>query len=240
MGITQSDLIIREAVRAGIKEIRDNPTLIDDMLAELLEDDLTKDRYGDMTVEACRNWFVNTKINVKFGLQVREADFPCVAIALAPTQEAESTLADIDMEDVSEEDPRDSTKHRQRFGLNANETYSLGCFAHGEPELCLFLYSILMFVLLRGKFQYLDQRGFFVSTFQTGALTPWEVSESGPEQIYTRSITLTGKVRHTWSGPSQGDVGEIYVNIPQATGTPITDITEFLAIQGNDILSGVK
>jgi hypothetical protein len=251
MGIVQSDIIIREAARAAIREMRQNPNLIDDMLAELRDDPLSSGKYGDLTIQQCKDWFTGTKINVKLGLQVVQADLPAVAIALGAAPEGETTLGDVDWDETSDIDPADPLSRRQRRGVTASETYTLGCFAHGEPEHCLFLYSVLLFGLMRVKDPYLDQRGFMVSTFTVGPLTQ---APADMEQVYVRTVSLTGKVRHTWpisNAPNAGRVIEtVDTNLPtnavveppgQAPKTIRSSVaTDLVALMDQDMLSGVR
>lgn len=248
VGIVQSDIIVREAVRAAIKEMRDNPSLIDDMLEDLPGDDLTAGRYGELTIQQCKNWFTKTKINVKLGLQVSQADLPAVAIALGAGPEAQATLGDVDWDQRIDVDPADPDSRRERRGVTATENYTLACFANGEPEYALFLYSVVLFALLRGKDRWLDQRGFLCSTFAVGALA--RPFDKDVENVYVRNITLTGSVRHTWPAGSGKVITEVETNLPtdavvEPPGKPVKTIlskvqTDLTLLLDQDMLSGVR
>lgn len=224
--------MIREAVKTALADFRRNPDLIDDVLEELRADSLTKDTYGDKTIDACRKWFSSSKVTVKLGLDISQGELPCIAISLSPSAEAESTIGDLDANGTLEVHPTDPTRSRRRYGVEVTETYTIGCFVHGEPEYVLFLYSLMMYGLLRVKFRLLDQRGFFATNIQSGALIRDSSSEA--ENIYSRSINITGRVRHSWADDWQGPVTEIDVNATPM-GTPRTD---FDALQETDILLG--
>jgi hypothetical protein len=216
------------------------------MLEELLSDPLTQDKYGDKTLKQCKDWFTKTKISVRLGLQVGQADLPCIAIALGSAPEGESTLSDIDWDSISQADIVDPNSFRPKFGVTANEQYTIACFVHSEVEYCLFLYSIMMYSLMQVKFRYLDQRGFMVSSFQVGPLTQVEGVEM--EQVYTRSLNLTGKVRHTWYDAldKSGTASEIIANMPPSAVVMtapnkqvISQISDIATLMNKDILSGV-
>lgn len=254
MGIVQSDLILREAVLAGLREIKANPGLIDMMLSELLEDTLTADRYGDRTIHQCKEWFTKTTIKVKLGMQVSQADLPCIAIALTSSPEAEATLGDEDTDLHPSTDPDDPSKQLTWRGVFANDSYTLACFVHGEPEYCLFLHSILLFTIFRVKDALLDQRGFMCNSYTVGPFI--RAQEDGPENMYSRSITLNGKVRHTWPvrvdcvNNSATVLTDVETNIvPDAVAEPVTGpqpviessyATDWANLQNQDILAGVK
>jgi hypothetical protein len=242
MGIVQSDLLIRSAIKAGIREIRDDPTLIDDMLVELLDDPLTKDVYGDLTIAECKKWFTTTDIKVKLGLLAQKTDLPCIAIGIADGTEAESTLGDLDWDGEMQDSTDDPTLQRARFGITFNERYVIQCAAHGEVEKCIFLYSIALFAILRVKNLYLEQRGYMVSKIQLGPLEG--VMEEGKELFYSRTISLVGKIRHTWPGDYGTKVTDITSNmVPSAVSYGNTiedDVLNLAELMDKDTLVGIR
>jgi hypothetical protein len=255
MGIIQSDILIREAVIVGIKEMRFDDSLIDDMLAELLTDDLSSAKYGDKTIQQCKDWFTKTTIRVKLGLQVVQADLPCVAIALGTSPEAEATIGDVDFDQEPSVDADEPAKRKTWRAVMANDSYTLACFVHGEPEFALFLHSILLFTILRVKDAFLDQRGFMCNSFTVGPLARAEGID-GTENIYSRAITLNGKVRHSWpvrvdsTHSSAATIDEVDSNmVPDAVAEPgngttptiESSVTTDLAnLMDQDILLGIK
>lgn len=75
------------------------------------------------------------------------------------------------------------------------ETYTIQSAVVGEPESAIWLHSVLMFCMLRYKQNYLEARGFTSTTISTG---PLEKLPTGEENIFGRSITISGFVRHSW------------------------------------------
>lgn len=198
-GIFQGDLVIRSAVIVALQELRDNPTLIQDALASLPQDDLTSQRYGDKTVQQCVDWFTNTKIPVKLGLNLSMLSSPCIAIELNNQDEAESTIGDVNYE-ASEPDPYNPGLFRKLASLQARESYNVTVLVQGEPELMLFLYTLVLFGLLRHKEDLLDDRGYNRLTFSVGVAAKLD-EVPGAEQFFLRAIRLNGYSRHCYPVP---------------------------------------
>ena len=95
LGIFQSDLIIRSAVIAAIRDLRANPFLLDYAFASLPADTLTAGVYGASQVQKAKDWFLKTEINIYLNVNMNQVKFPCVSIALANSVEEENTLGDI-------------------------------------------------------------------------------------------------------------------------------------------------
>lgn len=94
LGIFQGDLIIRSALIEGLADLRRNPYLLDYVFASLPKDDLTADTYGQKEVDQAKKWFLATNIPVVLNIRIDEAKFPCLAIMLGESSEAENTLSD--------------------------------------------------------------------------------------------------------------------------------------------------
>lgn len=76
------------------------------------------------------------------------------------------------------------------------ETYSIGCHAHGDPSLTLFLYNLVKYALLRYRESLFEQ-----FNFQLGTITASDTIENdafGADDVYSRFITLSGQVEEYW------------------------------------------
>lgn len=78
-----------------MKRLRDNPKLLDDIFQSLVEDDQTKDAYGEKQVAQAKQWFLTTNIPVSMSFRVDEGSCPIVTIGLQESTEAEQTHADV-------------------------------------------------------------------------------------------------------------------------------------------------
>jgi hypothetical protein len=219
VGIFQGDIIVKSAVEIGLKELKANPDLIDDVLASLPQDDLTSDRYGSKTITQCKKWFADTEVETLLGLKFRYMEKPAiVAIELGDENENETTIGDRNYEPI-EDHPRKPGIRRCVESLHADASYTVAVFAHGEPELMLFLQSLVLFQLLRRKEDLLDARGYAVSKFSMG--TAALIEPNTREMIYLRAIKLHGKVRHGWPKKEGGIIQSVpTAMIPEVAGQP--------------------
>lgn len=240
-GIFQGDIIIKSAIELGLRELRANPDIIDDVLASLPQDDVTADKYGDKTITQLRRWFADTSVEILLGLKFRYMEKPAiVAVELGDENENEVTIGDKNFDPI-EPHPRKPGVFRAVESLHADASYTIAVFAHGEPEYMLFLQSLVLYQLLRRKEDLLDARGFAVSKFSMG--TAALIDSNTKEMIYLRAIKLHGKVRHGWCKKEGGAIESVpFAAIPEQAGvsTPLPTSAPFgdpnWATQ--DVLSG--
>jgi hypothetical protein len=240
-GIFQSDIIIKSAIEIGLKELKANPGLIEDMLAGLPQDDLTSGRYGSLTIAQAKKWFADSEIEVMLGLKLRYLEKPSVVcIELGNESENETTLADRHYDGL-EDHPRKPGIKRVVESLHADATFTIACFAQGEPELMLFLASVILFICLRRKEDLFDARGYVVSKYSMGTASLLEPNSR--EMLYMRTIQLNGKVRHIWPKKEGGLIESVpFAGIPEAVGVPSPSPSPIAFSAANwenmDILSG--
>jgi hypothetical protein len=79
------------------------------------------------------------------------------------------------------------------------ETYNIGCHAHGDPQAVLWLHSIVLYSLLRYREGLFEANGFSESVLANSDLSS-NPAYTGPggEQAYSRYITLSGLVENSW------------------------------------------
>ena len=100
LGIHQSDVIIRTALIAGMADMRAKPLLLDYVFASLPRDELTFKDYGEKSLDAAKNWFLNTEVPVSMVPRIDEGKWPRITIALAESNEIENTLGDVHYEPI--------------------------------------------------------------------------------------------------------------------------------------------
>jgi hypothetical protein len=241
MGIAQADIILRSAIIEGIREIRENNTLIDDMLEELLDDDLTSDKYGSLTIAACKDWFIHSKITVRLGILTAGMTFPVVAISLAGGTEIDNTLSDLDWDGPTQYSTDTVPLQRGRFGVDFSESYRIQCAAHGEPEFASFLYSVVLFALFRARNKYLEQRGLMISSYNPG---PFGQLSDGKDLIFGREIVISGKIRHTWPGTYGTTLNAVTTNTITEEiadlGTVESNVDNLETLLEKDMLEGLE
>jgi hypothetical protein len=78
------------------------------------------------------------------------------------------------------------------------ERVTIGCHVHGDPHALLWLYSIMMYGLLRYREGALESRNFQLSNIETSDMVRNQNWQEIGENVYSRFITITGQVENTW------------------------------------------
>lgn len=79
------------------------------------------------------------------------------------------------------------------------ETYNVGCHAHGDPQTMLWLWSIVKYSILRYRESLLEANGFAQSSITSGPPDKegaW--TTPGGEKAWSRYISLNGQVENSW------------------------------------------
>lgn len=80
-----------------------------------------------------------------------------------------------------------------------DESYIIGCHAHGDPQNMLFLWSIVKYSILRYRESLLEANGFTESSISSGAPDTDEAfTTDGGEKAWARYINLNGQVENSW------------------------------------------
>jgi hypothetical protein len=79
------------------------------------------------------------------------------------------------------------------------ENYTIGCYAHGDPQNVIWLWSIVLYAIYRYRETLLERNGFTQSVIGSGDLMEDPNYEgAGGEQAFVRFITLTGQIENSW------------------------------------------
>lgn len=107
---------------------------------------------------------------------------------------AEPRMADFTNCFIKGTSPRGITELESLF---FKETYRITINVHGDPFQATWLYSIILFILLRYKESLLEARGFGRSVINN--ISPFAKNEAtGKENYWTRIISLSGYVCQSW------------------------------------------
>jgi hypothetical protein len=80
-----------------------------------------------------------------------------------------------------------------------DETYRIGCHAHGDAQNLLFLWSIVKYSILRYRESLLEANGFAESTISSGEPGFDEsFTTDGGEKVFVRFLTLNGQTENNW------------------------------------------
>lgn len=103
LGILQSDILIRQAVLAGLEFLRDKPHLLDFVFASLKYDELSQKLYGASLIQRAKEWYLglwapnsaNPGIAVFMSTRTEKPVWPAISIKLNSSNEQENTLGDV-------------------------------------------------------------------------------------------------------------------------------------------------
>lgn len=278
-GIFQGDIIIKTAIDLGIEDMKKNPWLLDHMLSDLVKISYFRDKYGEKQIEACKEWFRNTQIDVYMRAREDKDRLPCVTIQMGPSNEK------IDMKTMADQSTEKAVLLPNKIGkpipyiakpftplgydddtgivsvpnsidlsvVNAgmilvnpatgqgfliqgvidggiqlepnlpfeasqlgvvpqyqyyvarvehsffDETYMIGCHAHGDTQNVLFLWSIVKYSILRYRESLLEANGFAESSISSAGPDFDEAfTTPGGEKAWARFMTLNGQTENSW------------------------------------------
>lgn len=100
--ISQTDIIIYEALQLGLQDLRENLWLLDDIFSILTDPKFINAQKGRAELETIKNWFRNTHIPVIFDYTLDNPTFPNITISLGACVEKNEMklLADLSPEIV--------------------------------------------------------------------------------------------------------------------------------------------
>jgi hypothetical protein len=80
-----------------------------------------------------------------------------------------------------------------------DESYQIGCHAHGDAQNVLFLWSIVKYSLLRYRESLFEANGFTQTVISSGQLDhDDDYTTEGGEKAWVRFITISGMVENSW------------------------------------------
>lgn len=278
MSIWQGDVFFRRVIELVLRDIRQNPWLIDDILSDFVTDPMLSGIYGQKEIENAKKWITDNEISVFLPHRMDLEKMPCVTIAIGANMEDRSLARMADLTHIVEtlnptqagkvvpyiispflytsydqttgffEVPNTvnllivqpgmaiinpqtgmgfiiTSKNNDGFSIAAGtvinfptigiipeyriykarreiatfqENISIGCHVHGDPNALLWLYSIMMYGLLRYREGLIESRNFQISNLQTTDMIRNDAFQSFGENVYSRFITITGQVENTW------------------------------------------
>lgn len=278
MSIWQGDVFFRRVIELILRDVRQNPWLLDDILSDFITDPMLSGIYGQKEIENAKKWITDNEISVFLPHRMDLEKMPCVTIAIGTNMEDRSLARMADMTHLVETlnptqigkvvpyiiTPFYYTSYDQATGFfevpssvdliiiqpnmavinpqtgagflitsksnngffitpgtainfdviaiipeyriykarrevaTFQENISIGCHVHGDPNALLWLYSIMMYGLLRYREGLIESRNFQISNLTTTDMIRNDAFQGFGENVYSRFITLTGQVENTW------------------------------------------
>jgi hypothetical protein len=108
--------------------------------------------------------------------------------------------------------PQYPTYRARRERATSQEQYNIGCHAHGDPSLLIFLFSVVKYSLFRYREGLLEYNNFQLSNLSCTDMMRNEMMQE--ENIYSRWITLSGQVEESWVKTPKRFIEAIDLNDP--------------------------
>lgn len=86
-GIFQGDLIIKTAIELSLKDMRENPWLIEDAFGSLVANPLLNRIYGIKEINKAKEFILNNEIPVYMHHRIDKMEFPCITISMGASTE---------------------------------------------------------------------------------------------------------------------------------------------------------
>jgi hypothetical protein len=98
-GIFQTDALLKTILEASIEDIRQNPWLLDHILADFIENPFLKTKYGAKQIQAAKDYFLNNNVDVFLQFVKDKEKFPYIVLTLGSSNETQElrTMSDIDV-----------------------------------------------------------------------------------------------------------------------------------------------
>jgi len=178
---------VQRVVQKGIKDIQDNPSVLDEIFGQYLESELAAD-YGQNYIDQIKSWFLNTKIPVVQAWSFNAQRIPCYSIHLATELEDESKAAAGDHYG----DGTDASIGVGVFGVMVD----IGCHANKSGDQVIWLYYILAHILFKNKL-IAERMGLQLHTFNASDYS--KQHQYMAENIFTRWVRFRCTTENTWT-----------------------------------------
>lgn len=306
MAIWQGDVFFRRIIELTLKDIKDNPWLVDDILSDFILDPMLSGVYGQKEVENAKTWLKNNEVSIFLPHRMDLEKMPCITISIGSNAEDKSlarlgdqtpfietyeasgigktipyiiepfsylsydqptgfieTPPEVDLTIIQPGmvivDPstgggyvitNKSTNgifiaegtslsatiigvlpqyrifRARREIATFQERVTLGCHVHGDPNALLWLYSFMMYGLLRYREGVLESRNFQLSNIETSDMIRNDAFQSIGENVYSRYITITGQVENTWVKAPKRIIESVIISDFQGDSSGLVIINE--------------
>lgn len=115
--------------------------------------------------------------------------------------------------------PRFQVYRARRERAISQESYNIGCHAHGDPSTLLFLYNVVKYGLYRYRESLLESSNFQISNLSSTDMVKNDAF--GQENVYSRFLTLSGQVEESWVKAPHRVIEAVDIADPNADSTAL-------------------
>jgi len=222
-------IAVQRVLQAGIKQLKDNPSILDDIFCFYLVKEMEAD-YGQAYIDKIKQWFEDTKVPVVQAWSFNPQRIPSISVHLASEREDEQKAAIGDY--------WGSEDGLGEIGVGVfNVTLDIGLHASKNGDQVLWLYYITSYILFKSK-RLCEELGLQLQTFS--ATDYAKSSQYMADNIWTRWIRFTTTVENFWDGSPYLDIDNLNVDVSAGTESqPEPTPTSVPSTNCNDPLLGI-
>lgn len=198
MSFTMPEIVVRNVINNGIKDLRMNKPAFEDIFDQFLQDDIGVD-YGINYREQIWEWFTITKIPVVQAWSFDAQRIPCISIHLANETEDESKAA---MDDYAGTFNNESETGTGVFTVMVD----IGIHTAKSGDHVLWLYYIVAYILFKYK-PALFKLGLKLSTFSASDYS--KDADKMSNNIWTRWVRFRCTTQNFWSADPLKEIKEV-------------------------------
>lgn len=202
-----AEVVAQRVIQIGLKEIKANPLILDDIFGLYLEPEMESD-YGQDYIDRLKKWFLETKIPVVQAWGLNTTRLPSYSIHLSNETEDESKAAMGDYFGGPNElgDDETSTTGTGVF----NVMIDIGIHGNKQDDYVLWMYYILCYVLFKKKLL-AERLGLRIHTYSAS-----DYDYKRPlvgENIYTRWVRFKCTTQNFFDQDALDQVDDIETEI---------------------------
>ena len=90
MAIWQGDVFFRRIIELTLKDIKENPWLVDDILSDFILDPMLSGIYGQKEIENAKKWLKENEVSIFLAHRMDMEKMPCITISIGSNTEDKS------------------------------------------------------------------------------------------------------------------------------------------------------
>jgi len=90
MAIWQGDVFYRRIIELTLRDIKENPWLIDDILSDFVMDPMLSGIYGQKEIDNAKKWFAENDVSIYLPHRMDMEKMPCITISIGSNSEDRS------------------------------------------------------------------------------------------------------------------------------------------------------
>ena len=212
MGFILAQVGAQRLIQAGLKYVKDNPDVLDDIFSYYTRDEVQYS-YGESYIEKIKTWLGSNKFPVVQAWNIDSSNVPGISIRLSQESEDISKAAMGDFAYMGD---------NGEIGAGVSQVnLDVQLHASKMADEILWLYYITIYILYKFK-RSAEKLGLELHTFS--ASDHLRADQYLGDNIWTRTIRLSTTVKNTWCADDFLDFDDIEFDINAVNTTTNTEV----------------